>query len=104
MGDAEWRFERSAQFHVCAARAMRHLLIHRARDCKRMKAGGKWMRVTLGDSVGGALAIESSEPAFAIDLSPRIQEPTLKSDHLGTTNSAHPTYPPVSVAWIQPRA
>lgn len=67
MGDVDGRFERSAQFYFYAARAMRHLLVNRARDRKRLKAGGEWMRVTLDDSAEAALAIESADQAFAID-------------------------------------
>lgn len=68
MGDSEGRvFERSAQFYFYAARAMRHLLINRARDRRRLKAGGEWVRVTLGDAAEAALAVESSDQAFAIE-------------------------------------
>lgn len=67
MGDADRRFERSAQFYFYAARAMRHLLINRARDRKRLKAGGEWVRVTLGDAAEAAIAVESAEQAFAIE-------------------------------------
>ncbi|ANB18201.1 RNA polymerase, sigma-24 subunit, ECF subfamily [Dokdonella koreensis DS-123] len=67
MGDADRRFERSAQFYFYAARAMRHLLINRARDRKRLKAGGDWVRVTLGDAAEAALAVEGADKAFAIE-------------------------------------
>jgi RNA polymerase sigma factor (TIGR02999 family) len=54
-------------FLACAARAMRHLLINRARDRKRLKAGGEWVRVTLGDAAEAVLAVESADQAFAIE-------------------------------------
>jgi RNA polymerase sigma factor (TIGR02999 family) len=50
MGQREaLRFEHPAQFFSYAARAMRHLLINRARDRLRLCAGGQWQRVTLDD-------------------------------------------------------
>ncbi|MEO8460052.1 MAG: ECF-type sigma factor [Dokdonella sp.] len=60
-------FERSAQFFAYAARAMRHLLMNRARDRLRQKAGGEWARVTFGTSDDAALTIASSEQALAME-------------------------------------
>ncbi|MBN8482829.1 MAG: hypothetical protein J0L88_14695, partial [Xanthomonadales bacterium] len=40
-------FARPEQFFAYAARAMRHLLTDRARDRKRLRAGGDWVRVTM---------------------------------------------------------
>jgi RNA polymerase sigma factor (TIGR02999 family) len=60
------RFEQRAQFFAYAARAMRHLLLDRARDCMRLRAGGDWARMTL-DSEDARLAIETAEQALALD-------------------------------------
>ncbi|MDE2271126.1 MAG: hypothetical protein KGJ94_03975, partial [Xanthomonadaceae bacterium] len=58
----ELRFEEPAQFFAYAARAMRHLLVNRARDRLRLRAGGQWKRVTLDDR-DTQLAIETAEQA-----------------------------------------
>ena len=60
------RFEHPSQFFAYAARAMRHLLMNRARDRMRQKAGGEWARVTLGTDEA-ALTIDSSEQALALE-------------------------------------
>ena len=59
-------FQEPAQFFAYAARAMRHLLINRARDRLRLRAGGQWNRVTLDDH-NAQLAIETAEQALALD-------------------------------------
>lgn len=67
MGQREaLRFEHPAQFFAYAARAMRHLLINRARDRLRLCAGGQWLRVTLDDH-GLKLALDTAEQALALD-------------------------------------
>ena len=60
------RFREPAQFFAYAARAMRHLLINRARDRLRIHAGGQWNRVTL-DEHNAQLAIDTAEQALALD-------------------------------------
>lgn len=62
----ELRFGEPAQFFAYAARAMRHLLINRARDRLRLRAGGQWQRVTLDDR-DTQLAIDTAEQALALD-------------------------------------
>ncbi|HJP99303.1 MAG TPA: ECF-type sigma factor [Rhodanobacteraceae bacterium] len=62
----ELRFQEPAQFFAYAARAMRHLLINRARDRLRLRAGGQWNRVTL-DERNAQLAVETAEQALALD-------------------------------------
>jgi RNA polymerase sigma factor (TIGR02999 family) len=59
-------FEHPAQFFTYAARAMRHLLVDRARDRLRHGAGGAWMRVTL-TGADPQFAIESAQQALEID-------------------------------------
>jgi len=60
------QFAHRAQFFAYAARAMRHLLADHARDRKRQKAGGDWMRVTLtGDHE--QFALESAEAALELE-------------------------------------
>ncbi len=61
------RFEHPSQFFAYAARAMRHLLMNRARDRMRQKAGGEWMQVTLASADETALTIDSSEQALALE-------------------------------------
>lgn len=62
----ELHFQEPAQFFTYAARAMRHLLINRARDRLRLRAGGQWNRVTLDDR-NLKLAIDTAEDAVALD-------------------------------------
>lgn len=59
-------FDEPAQFFAYAARAMRHLLINRARDRLRLRAGGQWARVALDDRELG-LAFDTAEQALALD-------------------------------------
>ncbi len=67
MGDRPaLQFREPAQFFAYAARAMRHLLINRARDRLRLRAGGQWNRVTLDDR-DTQLAIATAEQALALD-------------------------------------
>ena len=66
--ERDLKFEQSAQYFAYAARAMRHLLINRARDRMRQKVGGDWVRVTtLSGTADPALAMASAEQALAID-------------------------------------
>ncbi|MEP6898115.1 MAG: ECF-type sigma factor [Rhodanobacter sp.] len=60
------QFEHPAQFFSYAARAMRHLLLNRARDRLRLCAGGQWLRITLDDR-DMRLAIDTAEQALALD-------------------------------------
>lgn len=67
MGDRPGlQFREPAQFFAYAARAMRHLLINRARDRLRLRAGGQWNRVTLDDR-NLKLAFDTAEEALALD-------------------------------------
>ena len=67
MGQREaLQFEHPAQFFSYAARAMRHLLINRARDRLRLCAGGQWQRITLDDR-DLKLALDTAEQALALD-------------------------------------
>jgi RNA polymerase sigma factor (TIGR02999 family) len=68
MGDrsSALQFQEPAQFFAYAARAMRHLLINRARDRLRLRAGGQWNRVTLDDR-NLQVAIATAEQALALD-------------------------------------
>ncbi len=60
-------FEHAAQFFAYAARAMRHLLMNRARDRLRQKAGGDWVRITLSAVDDAALTMASAEQALAME-------------------------------------
>lgn len=66
-GGKELAFERSAQFFAYAARAMRHLLMNRARDRLRQKAGGDWVRITMSAIDDSALTMASAEQALAME-------------------------------------
>ncbi|MEO6925446.1 MAG: ECF-type sigma factor [Rhodanobacter sp.] len=67
MGDRpELEFREPAQFFAYAARAMRHLLINRARDRLRLRAGGQWMKVTF-DEGDLRLALDTADQALALD-------------------------------------
>ncbi len=59
-------FDHPVQFFTYASRAMRHLLVDRARDRLRLRAGGDWQRVTLS-GMDQQLAIDSAEKALALD-------------------------------------
>lgn len=62
----ELSFAHRAQFFAYAARAMRHLLADRARDRKRQKAGGEWVRVTLTGN-HEQFALESADAALQLE-------------------------------------
>lgn len=52
------RFEQSRQFFAYAARAMRHLLIDRARERGRLRHGGERRRVELSESLADPSTID----------------------------------------------
>lgn len=60
------KFSHEAPFFAYAAHAMRHLLADRARDRKRLRAGGDWMRVTL-TGIEEQVALDSADEALALD-------------------------------------
>ena len=66
-GARDLSFEHSAQFFAYAARAMRHVLIDRARARMRQKSGGEWVRVTFTANAGSQPALESAEQVIALD-------------------------------------
>ncbi len=59
-------FAENAQFFAYAARAMRHLLLDRARDRLRRHDGPRWVTTTL-DSDDQRLVIDSAEEALAME-------------------------------------
>lgn len=66
-GGRELSFEHSAQFLSYAARAMRHVLVDRARARMRQKAGGEWARVTFTHNADAQPALENAEQALALE-------------------------------------
>jgi len=62
----ELEFEQPAQFYSYAAQAMRHILVDRARNRMRQKAGGEWVKVTL-TADAHLPAIEAAEQAIQLD-------------------------------------
>jgi RNA polymerase sigma factor (TIGR02999 family) len=63
--DPQRRFAEPAQFFCYAARAMRHILVDRARHRMRFKAGGDQRRLALTDP---AVDVVVLEPALALML------------------------------------
>lgn len=63
--DPQRRFAEPAQFFCYAARAMRHILVDRARHRMRFKAGGDQHRLALTDP---AVDVVVLEPALALML------------------------------------
>ncbi|MBN8480829.1 MAG: sigma-70 family RNA polymerase sigma factor [Xanthomonadales bacterium] len=59
-------FAEQQQFFAYAARAMRHLLVDRARERLSQRAGGGWIATTL-DAEDDGLAIASAEQALQLD-------------------------------------
>ena len=66
-GGRELSFEHQAQFFAYAARAMRHVLVDRARGRMRQKAGGDWIKVTFTANEDAQPAIQSAEQALALE-------------------------------------
>ncbi len=60
------QFQHPSQFFAYAARAMRHLLMDRARNRLRDRAGGAWLRITL-TGADQRLAIDSAEQALELE-------------------------------------
>ena len=60
-------FEHPAQFYSYAAQAMRHILVDRARDRMRQKAGGEWVKITMTGNEDLLPAIETAEQALALE-------------------------------------
>jgi RNA polymerase sigma factor (TIGR02999 family) len=73
--NGELAFAHRAGFFAYAARAMRHLLVDRARNRMRQHAGGDWQRITLTSS-DQQLAIDSAEQALALDAALQRLEQT----------------------------
>jgi RNA polymerase sigma factor (TIGR02999 family) len=63
--DSSLRFAESVQFFAYAARAMRHLLLDRARNRMRLRAGGEWRGVTLNEEL--QLTLDSAEESLALE-------------------------------------
>ncbi len=66
-GTRNLSFAHTAQFFAYAARAMRHVLIDRARMHMRQKAGGDWLRVTFTANADAQPELQSAEQILAID-------------------------------------
>lgn len=67
----ELQFSAPNQFFAYAARAMRHILVDRARHRLSIKAGGEWHRLALTDPAVNAVAIE---PELALMLDQALAE------------------------------
>jgi len=62
----ELAFEHPGQFFAYAARAMRNLLINRARDRLSQRAGGEWVRIKLTDG-DERLALDTAEHVLNLE-------------------------------------
>ncbi len=67
IGGDELKFEYPAQFYSYAARAMRHVLVDRARGRMRQKAGSEWVMVNLTANEDLLPVIECAEQTLALD-------------------------------------
>jgi RNA polymerase sigma factor (TIGR02999 family) len=63
----ELSFEHPSQFFAYAARALRHLLVDRARHRLSERAGGQWAQITLTAS-DERLVLDSANEVIALDL------------------------------------
>jgi RNA polymerase sigma factor (TIGR02999 family) len=66
-GGDDKAFAKSGQFFAYAARAMRHLLIDRARARQRQKTGGDWLRVTFTGNAEEQPAFDTAEQVLALE-------------------------------------
>ena len=66
MQGGDLAFDDPSQFFAYAARAMRHLLLDRARDRLTLRAGGQWLPVTLS-GIDEQFAIDSAEQGLALE-------------------------------------
>ncbi len=63
------RWRGRSHFFAVGARMMRRLLVDHARARRRVKRGGEWLRVTLGQGVGSLLGRElDRDQLLALDL------------------------------------
>jgi len=60
------KFAHPGQFFAYAARAIRNLLINRARDRMSLRAGGEWVRITLTDG-DERLAFDTAEHVLNLE-------------------------------------
>lgn len=67
-------FQHRGQFFSYAARAMRHVLLDRARARMSQKAGGDWVRVTVTCDGGTDKSIASAEQALALEQALSVLE------------------------------
>ena len=75
-GPGTLSFEHSAQFFAYAARAMRHILVDRARARARQKSGGEWLRVTFTANADAQPALDNADEVLALDEALRQLEAT----------------------------
>lgn len=65
MSDQQPQFTHTRQFYAYAARAMRHMLVDRARERARIKHGGDLRRTEYRDTLAGQVTID---PQHALEL------------------------------------
>ncbi|MBX3699090.1 MAG: ECF-type sigma factor [Dokdonella sp.] len=75
-GPGKLSFEHTAQFFAYAARAMRHILVDRARARARQKSGGEWLRVTFTANADAQPALDNADQVLALDEALRQLEAT----------------------------
>lgn len=70
MSRNDLKFAQTRQFYAYAARAMRHLLVDRARERARMKHGGDLRRTEYNESLEGSVRVD---PQQALELDEALQ-------------------------------
>jgi RNA polymerase sigma factor (TIGR02999 family) len=70
MSRNDLKFAQTRQFYAYAARAMRHLLVDRARERARLKHGGDLRRTEYSDSLAGSVRVD---PQQALELDEALQ-------------------------------
>ena len=84
------RFGDPRQFFVYAARAMRHVLLDRARNAGRLKAGGDQVRISMTDPGMGALGL-----AEHLGIQPRWVDSTMTG---GSSYEVHVEHAAAAIA------
>lgn len=70
MSRNDLKFAQTRQFYAYAARAMRHLLVDRARERARMKHGGDLRRTEFSENLVGSVRVD---PQQALELDEALQ-------------------------------
>ena len=86
MSRNDLEFAQTRQFYAYAARAMRHLLVDRARERARLKHGGDLRRTEYSDNLAGGLSVD---PQQALELDEALKRLTLDDPRAGEIVELH---------------